>query len=220
MNKQNLNSRRFSAISITRILLGIALFITSFHKTWGEESKHTGEMNAVIKQLLRSPAYPSDEEAIKVSRQLSTTLGQQVAIARLVDYLREHAANVDEINAVRRIGNGLGQDFAAAVLQAAVTTDNASSRARLLKALRNANPSLIPTLSSFLQDTRIADPTKKLGSDDLAPYRICDIAYNVISEIEAIKKSEAPKVYTAEDLKSRDASIKSLVDRLALPKNP
>jgi len=220
MNMPNTNNALHCFYILRRILFAFSFAVISFQRLPAQVVSQMDEMNVTIKKLVKTSTFPNENEARTVAEQMSATSGKQAAIERLVDYVRNQPADVDELHAVRLIGSHFGLEFGAAIVQAAATTDDPSSRARLLIALRNADASVIPSLARFLQDTRTAEFAKRRNAEGPGTYRLCDIAYNVILEIEAIHKSDAPQIRRSDDIKSRDSAIKALSVSLFSPKAP
>lgn len=138
----------------------------------------------------------------------------------------ESLANLDaklvarHASTIRRIGRYIDPEFTRAVLLRVTRTDSSHERGDILQLVRRAAPEHLPSIARFLSDTRTAEdlaeikkraPKSEALANGVKAYRVCDVAFNVMKEIERVAGKaageNAPKIYRGETVDVRDKRI-------------
>jgi hypothetical protein len=148
--------------------------------------------------------------------------GRDGAATALVRYVSEYPANTSQIGIVRNIGNKIEPEFTTAVLTNMRETTPPLVTGRLLHLLRNATPTYVTAIAKFLSDIRPAEELSKLATADGAtPFRVCDVAYNVLQEVRAADKSTTKLLVRSSSIEERDELVAPVREQTAQPdENP
>jgi len=144
--------------------------------------------------------------------------GRDGAATALVRYVYEYPANTSQIGIVRNIGNKIEPEFTTAVLTNMRETTPPLVTGRLLHLLRNATPTYVTAIAKFLSDIRPAEELSKLATADGAtPFRVCDVAYNVLQEVRAADKSTTKLLVRSSSIEERDERVARVREQTPRP---
>ena len=144
--------------------------------------------------------------------------GRDGAATALVRYVYEYPANTSQIGIVRNIGNKIEPEFTTAVLTNMRETTPPLVTGRLLHLLRNATPTYVTAIAKFLSDIRPAEELSKLATADGAtPFRVCDVAYNVLQEVRAADKSTTKLLVRSSSIEERDERVARVREQTPQP---
>lgn len=149
-------------------------------------------MNARLQELL-SPPFPDESARQKAAVVLITTHGRNEAAEMLAEFVSSHSLDANQLYEARELGQHLRPEFDSAVLSAIQAASNPNSIGRLILLLRTSSDvKIIPTLGSLLLDQRVGEvlPDEWQANGAIA-FRVCDIAYNMLQEVQATDKSTA-----------------------------
>jgi hypothetical protein len=168
------------------------------------------KMEQTVKTLVGSPWFPSEKESRQAYENiLQSSTNDQLALV-IAELAHSRPIDINGLYALRMIGSHARSEFETAVTSRLKGNQDPVALGRLALLLRNAKPPLDVSLLHLLNDKRAAET---LDGDDMgkrahggSPFRVCDIAYNVIQEIrasnESVDRSSPPDV--------RDSSIANL----------
>ena len=179
-------------------------------------------MNAYLEHILNSVPFGNDATVQEVVTNLTSKYGRETASKILCSVVRERAFDVDQLYAARLIGNAIQPEFSRAVFQALQDTGYSLAVARLLNLLREAPPEDAKGIVFWLSDER---PAEELTSRDremrgAVAYRVCDIAYNVLQEIQATDKSNIQVLNRSVSIAKREALIAPIRGQSSYPPKP
>jgi hypothetical protein len=122
---------------------------------------------------------------------------------------------------LRRFGARIEPEFSLSVLSKIEASDAPATKGRLLYLLRDTEPKQIDAVEKWLADPRPAEElTKRAAANGAVPFRVCDIAYNVLQEVRASDKATVQLLTRSETLDARDHRIAQTRKQPAAPENP
>ena len=147
--------------------------------------------------------------ALQVAADVASKYGRETAAKIVSVVARERALNVDLLYAARLVGNALQPEFSRAVFQTLEETGYSLAAGRVLSLLRNAPPEDAKGVARWLSDTRPGKERPPIGREfHGTPYRVCDIAYNVLLEIQTTdKSSDIQLILPSQNIAEREAII-------------
>ncbi len=156
--------------------------------------------------------------AIEHAMKLEKGWGRELSILAVSDYIATNKLRMEDVDAVRTLGAQLSPDFYIAVAHDLAKVSSPDAKRRLMTVLRDGEPVLVKSaLTPFLGDLQ---PSETLTPDEQAhgyrPFRVCDVAYNVIQEKIASNITEAAQVNSSESDAVRNRQIASLCTSLGV----
>lgn len=149
-----------------------------------------------------------DEFASEWSERLLHSLGRSDAALSLVRCATDNALNVDQLGVVRQIGSHLQPDFADVVLKALERDQRAFAKGRLISLLRRTPLEQVTALGSHLSDRREGEELSKRSiGNGATPFRVCDIAFNVLQELRKTEGNTPPSLVRSMSFEDRDLFI-------------
>lgn len=162
---------------------------------FGQTGEQIDGMQATLEKFLHTHAKPTEPDTIvqQFAADITSTYGRAGAAKIISAVVRERVLYSSQLSAARKIGNELEPEFSRAVFQTLEETGYSLAVGRLLYLLRRAPPEYAQAVARWLSDTRPGDEpdirNAKASQSHGTPYRVCDIAYNVMTEIQATDKS-------------------------------
>ena len=202
-------------------LITLLAHVVGYLQLYGQTSEHIDAMNASLDQILRSVPFGNDATVQQVVLNLTSKYGRETASKMICSVVRDRAVNVDELYAARLVGNSFQPEFSRAVFQALHDTGYSLAVARLLTLLRDAPPEDAKGIALWLSDARPAEDLTRRGREVRgAPFRVCDIAYNVLQEIQATDKSQIQLITHSLSIAQREALIAPIREQSSDPSKP
>lgn len=188
-----------------RVVVGIFVFCT-YRSTI--DAQTPDQINArTLPDMLASPSFVVDPSAKDWAASLVATYGRQGAINTLVEFVVDNTANVHQLYVIRQLGSQLQPEFNVVILNKLDGVESPFGKGRLLLLLRNAPREQVAAISRQLSDVRTAE---KITGEGVGyggiPLRVCDVAYNVIQEIEK-DHLRVPLITPSVPTEKRDVTI-------------
>jgi hypothetical protein len=197
------------------------LLVILFPQVRAQSSTDMSETSSTITRLLQSPLFPQQDETQKIATSLISKHGRHAAASMIVDFARAQTADRSQLYAARLIGGCIQPEFQTSVVSALSMNGEAQSAGRLLLLLRLADIGVVPSVLELLHDKRIAEQlSDRSEAEGASPFRVCDVAHNVIQEIRAMDKSQALSLTRDSDLTKRDHFIAKLYAELVPTSKP
>jgi len=162
----------------------------------------------------------SDEAAAEWADSQIAENGRAATADTIAQWLVDDPALLEQAFLIRQIGSRVEPEFSESVLSRIEAADSSLTRGGLLQLLRNTAPENAPRIGRFLTDERPGEDFRerlpnapKLSEaigDGTEPFRVCDLAFNVISEITAPADGQAERMTRSEEMIQRDAQIREL----------
>jgi len=176
---------------------------------------------ATIKSLpdmTSAPHFEVDKLAAAWAASLVTAHSKQGAAMTLVAYASVNPLTVDQLYSIRKVGTELQPEFGSAVLDTLQSNNEPFARGRLLNLLRDATPKDTSVIAKLLSDVRPAEELSKLATADGAtPFRVCDVAYNVLQEVRAADKSTTKLLVRSSSIEERDELVAPVREQTPQP---
>ncbi len=175
------------------------------------------KMERTIQTLVSSPWFPSEKESRQAYDNLLQSSSNDQLAVMIAELAYSRPIDINGLYALRMIGSHAKPEFESAIAVRLGGTQDPLALGRLILLLRNAKPPVDVSLLPLLDDKRAAE---KLSENDMGkrahggiPFRVCDIAYNVIQEIKASNES----VGRTSSPEARDAAIAHVKPPTASP---
>ncbi len=176
---------------------------------------------ATIKSLpdmTLAPHFEVNKLAAAWAASLVTAHGKQGAAMTLVTYASVNPLTVDQLYSIRKVGAELQPEFGSAVLDTLQSNNQPFARGRLLNLLRDATVKDALVIAELLSDVRPAEELSKLAkADGATPFRVCDVAYNVLQEVRAADKSTTKLLARSSSIEERDELVASVREQTPQP---
>ena len=144
--------------------------------------------------------------------------GRRATVVSLVEYVSNHPADTSQIGIVRNIGKKIGSEFISAVLDTLQINDQPFAKGRLLNLLRDAAPKDASVIAKLLSDGRPAEELSKLATaEGSVPFRVCDVAYNVLQEVGAADKTTTKLLVRSSSIEERDELVAPIREQTPRP---
>lgn len=150
-----------------------------------------------------------DEFASKWSETLLLSLNKNDAAMSLVRCVTENSLNIDQLGVVRKIGFHLQPDFAEVVLKTLEQDQRPLAKGRLILLLRSTPLDKAAALENQLADKRQGEALSErtMAENGATPYRVCDIAFNVLQELRKTEANTPPSLVRSMSFEDRDQFI-------------
>ncbi len=173
-----------------------------------QSPKPSAQVSNNMLELL-SPPFPDESERKKTAEELAARHGRKEAATILAAFVNSHPVDANQLYAARELGRHLQPEFDSAVLSQIQASTDPSGIGRQLFLLRTSNDlKILPAIAGLLIDKRIGEtmPAEWQANGAIA-LRVCDIAYNVLQEVQAADKSTAQLLNRTQSSDARDHLI-------------
>jgi len=173
------------------------------------------ELNEATLGAFSAKPSAQKEMAIKEWVESRTAAGSRSAVAdELTKLVVEKPDIFDHAILLRRMGALVEPEFSMSVLHQIDNTDAPDLKSRLLQLLWESSPKNAGAISKCLVDKRFAENLEEMANKNpklkesiangAIPFRVCDIAYNVIQEIRTASNASALRLSRSQSIEARD----------------
>lgn len=162
----------------------------------GQTSEQMDAMQATLDKFLHTHRKPTEPDTIAedFAADVTARYGRDGAARLIALVARDRVRYIgSELYAARMVGRELEPEFTRAVFQTLDEARFSLEVGRLLILLRDARPEDAQGIAQWLSDTRPGDEpdlkNPKVREGGGTPYRVCDIACNVMNEIQVADRS-------------------------------
>lgn len=191
----------------------IAALLLMIHKGHSETELDEATLNA----LAAKPSVHIDNFVNQWASSRMASQGRNAVAAELSQLAIKNQNTFDHASLIRKFGKLVEPEFTLSVLSNIESTDVPATRSRLLQLLWESDPKHAEAIAKWLNDRRFAEDLKELAkknpklnesiANGAIPFRVCDIAFNVMQEIKATADSRTQRFTRSESLEARDARI-------------
>jgi len=176
--------------------------------------------NATLQTLRTKPTAEIERISADWASSQIAALGRNGAASALTQLVSDNAETSEHIALLRRFGARIEPEFSLSVLSKIEASDAPTTKGRLLYLLRDTDPKRTDDIEKWLADVRPAEElTNRSAANGAAPFRVCDIAYNVLQEVRASDKTAVQLLTRSETTEARDVRIAQTRKQPAPPEN-
>lgn len=195
--------------------LVLAFLLASAHPGYSQETIKTTDVKTTLNRLIQSPFFPQEAEIKAAAEGLNSKHGRKSAASMLAAYAKDQVADVTQLYAARLMGSHIRPEFEIAVIEAINNNKEPQATGRMLLLLRSSDATVISSLADLLLDTRVAEKlSKRADAEGARAFRVCDIVYNVIQEIQVEDKNQSQPLTRDGDITIRDGRVAALYKEL------
>lgn len=212
----------------TRSIPGIFLFLCLMALFFGRDLA-SGQVPLDTETLQTLRTKPA-AEVEKFADEWAAAQGREDGASFLSALAAEDPAVSEHAALIRVFGKRIEPEFSQSVLGRISSTDRSVTRGGLLQLLRDTKPENAPLIAKFLTDERPGEDLEERSkttpkvresiASGAVPFRVCDIAFNLLQEITATDRTKVRLLSRSESIEARNERIDGLLgaDAPARPK--